>query len=71
MTGPRTYVDEWISVGGAAGGATIIVTVTGGTGDFAGITGTGATTVDTSDKVGADDTVTGTNTFDLVVPRAG
>jgi hypothetical protein len=68
-TGTLTYTDEWTATGPAE--STIITTITGGTGDFVGATGTGTSTVDTSDKVGADDTITGTNTFDLVVPRTG
>lgn len=70
-TGSLTYLSEWVSIGCAAGGADVTNTVTAGTGDFDGITGTGTTTVETSDKVGADDTVTGTNTFELVIPRSG
>lgn len=68
-TGTLTYTDEWTATGPAE--STITTAITGGTGDFVGVTGTGTSTVDTSDKVGADDTVTGTNAFDLVVPRSG
>lgn len=70
-SGTLTYRDAWVSIGCVGGGATITVTITGGTGDFAGATGVGSTTVDSSETDGADDTVTGTNTFNLVVPEAG
>ncbi len=68
-TGTLTYIDSFrIPPGGPA---IITVTITGGTGDFAGITGSGVTTVDTSERVGPDDAVSGTNTFELAIPRSG
>jgi hypothetical protein len=45
--------------------------VTGGTGDFAGVTGTVTPDLDSSDQSGGVDAVTGTNTFELVIPRSG
>ena len=68
-SGSLTYTDEWTATGPTE--SSITVTITGGTGDFVGMTGTGVTTVDTSEKVGRDDTITGTNTFELVIPRSG
>ncbi len=68
-SGTLTYTDEWSATGPTE--STITNAITAGTGDFAGITGSGTTTVDVSTKDGTDDTITGTNTFDLVVPRSG
>ena len=68
-TGTLSWTTEWSGTDPTDLTSTSIVT--GGTGDFAGATGTLALTLDTSNNVDGVDTVTGTNTFELVIPRSG